>query len=446
MNIRQCKLHVLLIMLPVCIIVGSRLSGCKSCNSGKAGQEQPVADAAAVPPPDDIKTDKIHEASVPIQPEAEVIGSSGSYTIVRSDKKSKFPVPKGEESSMYIGDKLITKADGRVELTFPTGGKATLESNTELIIGTHLSSEIVVVQGNVFLETKQIKGRSRRFKVQTPAGTLFHAGPASEISVARSGATRIFVKDCPAASLSLAKQDAAKPKPAVMSGCAYLFKGEEKTLTSGDLLIIDSKLGEMLISGHTDTGGQSGKWLSEENGLFDQKPEEQIDWYIQWLPGGIEKIEQIIGLMDELRDKNKGLIDDLRNLRKESKATAPTKAAPPLKKKQEENPLKKQMDDVKLGLAENSKRMARLRETLLAKWYQMSLRWDVLNASLTDEILSKAGRDRSVMEAFITSYDEKILKIVHRRPRRKVPGKFPLPSMQKKHLPFDAQKGLQPGK
>ena len=446
MNIRQFKLHVLLVMALSCLIFGSLLSGCKSCNSGQAQKEQPSPDAEAVQPPDDTKKGKIHDASVPIQPEAEVIGSTGTYNIVRNEKKSKFPVPKGEESSMYIGDKLVTQADGRVELSFPTGGKATLENNTELIIGTHLSSEIVVVQGNVVLETKQIKGRSRRFKVQTPAGTFFHAGPASEISVARNGATRIFVKDCPAASLPNTKGDLTKPRPAIKSGCAYLFKGEEKALTSGDLLVIDARLGEMLVNGHTDRGEQSGKWLAEENGIFDQKPEEQVDWYIQWLPGGIEKIEQIIGLMDELRDKNKALIQDLRNLRQESKAKAPTKAQPPSTKKQDKSPLKKQMDDVKLKLAANSKRMARLRETLLAKWYQLSLRWDVLNESLTNEILSKAGKDRSVMEAFITSYDEKILKIVHRRPRRKVPGKFPLPSIQRKHMPFDIQKGLKPGK
>ncbi|MFH1438838.1 MAG: FecR domain-containing protein [Pseudomonadota bacterium] len=446
MNIRQFKLHILLVVILPCMVFGSQLSGCKSCNSGKAGEEQPAPDAPTAPPPDETMKDKIHDASVPIQPEAEVVGSSGAFNIVRSEKKSKFPVPKGEENSMYIGDRIATEADGRVELSFPTGGKATLASGTELIIGTHLSAEIVVVRGNVVLETNQIKGRSRRFKVQTPTGTFYHAGPSSEISVARNGATRIFVSDCPDASLPAAKLDPAKPLPAVMSGCAYLFKGEEKMLASGDLLIIDSKLGETLVNGHTDTGEMSGKWLAGENGAFESSPEEQIDWYIQWLPGGIEKIEQIIGLMDELRDKNKGLIQDLRDLRKDSKETEPAKAQPPAQKKPDKSPAKKKMDDVKLNLAENSKRMARLRETLLAKWYQLILRWDLLNESLTDEILSKGGKDRSVMEAFITSFDEKILKIVHRRPKRKVPGKFPLPSMQRKHLPLDAQKGLKQGK
>lgn len=410
------------------------LTGCNSCRKTEktqSGQDTEKKDVEEETRMETTKPDKkIHTAAPPILPEAEVTSAEGSYKVVRAKNKTPFPIPKDNVKKMYIGDRIAAEDNARVVVEFTQGGKAALEGRAEMMIGKHLPAEIVILYGKVVVETSQLKGRTRRFKIQTPGGTLFHSGPVSEIVVAKDGSTRIYIRDCPSPDKTDKKGRSSKAPHPAHYGCSFIAGKEEQPLWSGDLVVIDAKLGESIQQGYSDTKEKAYMWLSASDEAFLKKQENIIGWFIKWMPEGIDKIDDMLMGMEKFRLANKDAIQELKSLRQESKTLATGDKAG----KAMDN-ISAKMDKIKLELADNSKQMARLREVMLTKWYQLALRWNMLSDLMTDEILAKTGKDKSVMEAFFTSYEEKLLKIVRRRPRRKMPSKFPIPSIQK--MPFN---------
>jgi len=412
---------------------GSVLSGCSSCRKGpeKTGTET-KEDALQVPqePPEK----KTHTAVAPILPEALIKTSKGPFKLVRAESQPGVPVLPGEEGKLYIGDRVIADDGTEVEIEFTQGGKLVLQGKGEVMIGIHFPGEIVIVEGAATIETEQLKGRTRRIKIQTPGGTYFHAGPTSEIAVAESGATRIFVKDCPA---SEGTGTATKTEEAVGPTCAALTDGEERPLATGDVLTIDARLGVTVAQGQAAPKLKADEWLKAERDAFRKEQAKILDWFLKWTTQGIDGIDEMLAQMETLRLSNKDAIDQLKLLRQ---TTKPDAAAAPKKGEKQAGDAENEMNALKLKLAENSKQMARTREAILARWYQLNLRWEAFGGLMTDEILAKAGKEKPVLEAFFKSYEDKLLKLVKRRPRRQMPAKFPVPSIQSSPFAPDSMK------
>jgi hypothetical protein len=412
---------------------GSVLSGCSSCRKGpeKTGAET-KADALQVPQEPAEK--KTHTAVAPILPEAVIKASKGPFKLVHTESQPGVPVLPGEEGRLYIGDHVIAEDGTEVEIEFTGGGSLALHGKGEVMIGIHFPAEIVVIQGAATIETEQLKGRTRRIKIQTPGGTYFHAGPASEIAVAASGATRIFVKDCPPSEGTGA---AAKTEETTGLTCAALTDGEERPLATGDVLTIDARLGVAVLQGQTAPKPKADEWLKAENDAFQKEQAKILDWFLKWTTQGIDGIDEMLAQMENLRLSNKDAIDQLKLLRQ---TTKPDAAGAPKKGEKKAGDVEGEMNALKMKLAENSKQMARTREAILARWYQLNLRWEAFGDLLTDEILAKAGKEKPVLLAFFKSYEDKLLKLVKRRPRRQMPAKFPVPSIQSSPFAPDSKK------
>jgi hypothetical protein len=213
----------------------------------------------------------------------------------------------------------------------------------------------------------------------------------------------------------------------VGSTCAALTDSEERPLATGDVLTVDARLGVTVLQGQTAPKLKADEWLKTENEAFKKEQAKILDWYLKWTTQGIDGIDEMLAQMETLRLSNKDAIDQLKQLRQ---TTKPDAAAAPKKGEKKAGDVESEMDALKLKLAENSKQMARTREAILARWYQLDLRWEAFGGLLTDEILAKAGKEKPVLLAFFKSYEDKLLKLVKRRPRRQMPAKFPVPSIQ----------------
>lgn len=427
--------HPCLPLAGVMILCASQLAGCRSCSKPESGDEAGAADAEVSPEAaaEEVeKGPKVTTAVPPILPEAEITHSEGAFKVVRSETKTPFPMLHADDNKMFIGDRVVTEEGCVLEVAFTQGGKARLEGAAEMMIGKHLPAEIVVMYGRVVLETEELKGRTRRFKVQTPGCTFFHSGPMSEFQVARDGSTRIYVKECPVPEVQAPTPKDPKKEMGLILGCSYILTDQEKPLFSGDLLTVDARLKETIQQGYSDTSVKALEWLTASDEQFAKESGKTVEWFIKWVPTGIDRIDEMLAEMENLRLGNKAAIEELKALRSETKPEAKEAKAG---KKKAMDKISADMDQLKLKLAANSKQMARLREMMLTTWYQLNLRWMLFQDLMTPDLLSKAGKDKSVLEAFFTSYEEKMLKLVKRRPRRKMPAKFPLPSIQKTPLP-----------
>jgi hypothetical protein len=427
--------HPFLPLAGVMILCASQLAGCRSCSKPESGDEGGAADSEESPEAavEEVKQGpKVTTAVPPILPEAEITHAEGAFKVVRTETKSPYPILQADDSKMYIGDRVVTEEGSVVEVEFTQGGKARLEGASDLMVGKHLPAEIVVLAGRVVLETEELKGRTRRFKVQTPGCTFFHAGPTSEFQVSRDGSTRVFVNDCPVPEIQSSASKDSKKDPGLILGCSYIVEDQEKPLFTGDLLTVDARLKAQVQQGYTDTSEKAHEWLLASDERFSKESGKTAEWFVKWTPSGIDRIDDMLAQMENLRLGNKAAIEELKALRSQTKPEAGTKKAGGGKAMEK---ISADMDQLKLKLAQNSKQMARLREIMLTTWYQLVLRWILLQDAMTPEVLSKTGKDKSVLEAFFTSYEEKMLKIVKRRPRRKLPAKLPLPTIQKSPIP-----------
>jgi hypothetical protein len=423
-------------VLAVMILCLSQLAGCRSCSRPEKADEAKGADADASQDAaaEELKKQepKVTTAVPPILPEAEITHAEGAFKVVRAETKTPYPILQADDSKLYIGDRVVSEEGSVVEIEFAQGGKARLEGASDMMIGRHLPAEIVVIFGRVVLETEVLKGRTRRFKVQTPGCTFFHAGPSSEFQVARDGSTRIFVRECPVPEVQAPAPKDPKKEMGLILGCSSIVEDQEKPLFSGDLLTVDARLKSQVQHGYQDTSEKAKEWLLAADERFSKESEKTVEWFIKWTPSGIDRIDEMLARMENLRLGNKDAIQELKALRSQTKPETPAGKAGGDKAKKK---ISEDMDQLKLKLAENSKQMARLREMMLTTWYQLNLRWMLFQDLMTPELLARTGKDKSVLEAFFTSYDEKMLKLVKRRPRRKLPAKLPLPSIQKSPIP-----------
>lgn len=407
--------------------VGIVCSGCKSCGSVHEITIKEEEETSQSPQETPQKT---RTATPTIIPEARITRSSGKFEIKRSEKKSSYPIPTGEGNSLYIGDSISTGEGASLELTFPQGGKAELTANSSLKIGQFFGSEIVIPYGAVFINTRQIKGRARRFKIQTPAGTFFHAGPSSQIYVAKTGSVKIFVENCPNLKPTRSSRQKAKSQ-AITSGCSFLFESEEKQVKTTDVIESGITLNIKLTKATREDAKTLKQWLIDENNSFDRKIKEISPWFEKFSLSARKEIENFLNEIEQLRVHNEKLLNEMRQIRK--KLTAKDNSQN--QKKAEGDTLKKNLDDIKLKLAENSKKMARIREKLIAKWYQLSLRWELLKPKLVSNYPEKYNPLKSEIEDYIRKSENNILKFARRRPRRKFPSKLPFSLIKKPFVP-----------
>jgi len=429
--IKTKKLKILLLTPVIIMTCTPAITGCSSCRKTNKGTQKNETKQDAESSPTNASSEKsIHTAVSPILPEGQVQPIRGDFKIERNEAKPIMPIGMEEKDNLYIGDRLLVNQDSEVEVIFTTGGKGIIKGPAVFEIGTHLPGEVVLVRGIAEIKSPQMRGRTRRIKVQTPAGTYFHGGTESLLAVSRSGATKIYVKDCPSPdNIQENKQgDSSTSSELEISTCSVTTGNEEKPLASGDVLTVNSKMEQKLEKKQDFSDSEMLSWWKAEENAFEKNRNELIQWFSNYLQEGFNKIEEKLALMEKFRLENKKNIEKLKAVRnEETEKTSTTKSE---KKDKTDINISQKMDDLKLKLAQTSKQMAREREIMLSRWYQIYLRWLNLEEFMNDEILKKVNKTKSTIKSFISSYDEKILQIVRRRPRRTMPPNLPAPPFE----------------
>jgi hypothetical protein len=411
--------------LPILILILAA-GGCDSCQPPPDRREAPApgrAEVETTAPPPEKPGRKVHRTMPAVLQEATVVERSGEVEVDRSETTRKTPGLAERSEALFVGDSVSTGGGGSVKLDVGHETHLTLGPSSSLTIGVHRPLELVLHRGRADLSGPLIRGYTRRFKLMTPGGAVFYAGPGMSLAVADDGAVRVDVTDCPVEPPKPKSLSEGKP-PEDRRRCAFIAEDEETFLVTGDRLVVEPGL-KIALSSMEDDAPQLSTWLAERNERFAQDQSGAVSAFAAWVGGAADQVGEDMEEVSRRRRRNKELIHELRDLRKAGKAEATENvesAAGPAA----------EIEKVKDQLRENSAAQYRLRLVLLARFHQVVLQHELLAEHLTDETLEPSGTTVEELARTVETLREKLAGLIQRRPRRKLPPKkLPSPVMKR---------------
>jgi len=393
----------------IVLVAAAWQASCSSCRP----PEQKILETvdAPGPGPDAIAGGQVHKAGPPIVSEATMVEKTGEVRIERAESSLMMPGLASMEDSLFVGDSVSTGADGRATIDLGLNTKLALGPASSVSIGIFRPQEVVLRSGTASLSGEAIKGMSRRFLVMTPGGIVFHAGPAMDVAVAADGEVRVDVVDCPPAEPSAAAE--GQVEPAGNARCGFMATGEEQGLATGDRLVIGSNLA-VKLSRMEEGGDDPASWIAKRKEALASDPARTVKEFAGWAGTALGDLRTFIDDIKAKRERSKELIRQLRDLRKQGKPEATDSAAAAAKKASAPTG---EITLIKEELTANSADQLLLRHRLLARWYQLSLRLELLAPHLTDEALAASGEKADVLRRSVEGLGVEIHELFTRRPK-----------------------------
>lgn len=410
-------------MLPI-LILALACTACDSCSAPppQSGDAPPPGKGTILPsdhqPSARASSKKVHETVPAVIEEATIVEQSGAVEVTRSEKTRKTPGLSSQKDRMFMGDSISTGEDGSARLDIGQKTHLSLGPSSTLSIGTHRPLEMVIHRGRITLAGEKIRGYTRRFKLMTPGGAFFHAGPRTELAVADDGTVRVDVVECPEKPPRPKSLQKIQGKEDDRRRCSMIVGDEEQFLITADSVLVMRDLG--VKQSTTDAQDVSiGQWLSAANEAMARDPAPAVKQFAGWILPAMEQVRTHMKELTDRRARNKELIKKLRDLRKAGKPD-PSKASGA---KATGGPAS-EMQAVKEELRENSAAQYQLRHLLLARYHMVMLRFELLEPHLTDQALEASSITAKELGVDVQALGAELAELISRKPHRKVPPKL----------------------
>jgi hypothetical protein len=421
------------------VTVTLSVTACDSCGGQPSMSDAGTVGKGVVYPPDyavpSKQPTKVHKTTPAIMQEASVLEKSGDVVITRSEATAKTPGFEGQDDSLFVGDSIVTGQDGAAVLDIGQETKMSMGASAKLSIGTHRPMEMILHRGVFTLEGTAIRGLTRRFKLMTPGGVVFYAGPAMTVAIGADGVVRVDVTDCPlhepppTSLQQKGKQYDPQPR------CSFLSATEEENLVTADRIVIGTDLSvgrSQIAEGDQD----AAQWVTERDAKLAEDPGPVASSFAAWLVPAIEEVHGFMQELVERRAKNKELIQTLRDLRKAGKPDPSSKVEGMAGQDDE-------VARVKEELRDNSGAQYKLRQLMLARYHQVVLRLELLSSHLDDDLLAKSGKTLDAVNEDVEGLDAQLFELVSRKPQHKMPPKMMPGNLLKKALPSPKKPVIQ---